>query len=356
MRNMRRNLVFKAGPGAYDMIRGHGFSEEIIGTILGASGGAKWLVLSQLDRVLLRRVLPKIPGSVHVLGSSIGAWRFACFAQKDPIAAIERFEAAYLEQTYTERPDAAEISARTAEILDTILGSSGASDMLAHPSIRTSIMTVRARHLVASESRAVLGAGLMLAMSANLVHRRALGAFFDRGLFYDAREVPPFFGMDDFPIHRVPLAASNVRDAIIASGAIPMVLQGVRDIPGAPRGMYRDGGVIDYHLDIQAAPAGRIALFPHFFEWLKPGWFDRQLSWRRHRPSSIDRVVLVCPSPDFIARLPDSKVPDRTDFERMPEFRRVRIWREVVNACIELAEELNDVLDTGQLPARLERL
>jgi|GEM_PF-5605763 len=41
-----RALVFKAGKSAYDEIRRHGFSEETIGTIVGASGGAKWLVLS----------------------------------------------------------------------------------------------------------------------------------------------------------------------------------------------------------------------------------------------------------------------------------------------------------------------
>lgn len=349
-------LLFKAGAGAFDLIRRDGFSEEMIGTMLGASGGAKWLVLSQLDRVVLRRLLPKIPGTVHVLGSSIGAWRFACYAQQDPVAAIERFEAAYLEQTYTEKPDSAEITARIVEILDTILGPCGAADIVSHPAIRTSIMTVRARHLVATEYRPVLAAGLLLAMSANLVHRRALGAFFERGLFFDSRERPPFFELNDFPIHRVPLSEANVRDAVIASGAIPMVLQGVRDITGAPPGMYRDGGVIDYHLDIQAAQPDRIALFLHFFDWLKPGWFDRQLSWRRHSAASTDRVLLICPSPEFISRLPDSKVPDRTDFARMPESRRVRVWREVVDACRQLADEMNDVLDKGELPARLQRL
>ena len=35
----QRNLVFKAGPGAFDLIRRHGFAPELIGTIAGASGG-----------------------------------------------------------------------------------------------------------------------------------------------------------------------------------------------------------------------------------------------------------------------------------------------------------------------------
>ena len=103
-------LLFKAGAEAYKDIKDRGFAEERIGTIAGASGGAKWLVLSQLDRVIVERLLPKMNGPVHLLGSSIGAWRFACYAQADPSAAIERFESLYLAQSYSEKPDSDEIS------------------------------------------------------------------------------------------------------------------------------------------------------------------------------------------------------------------------------------------------------
>ena len=348
--------MFKAGPAAYDTIRTHGFSEALIGTLLGASGGAKWLVLSQIDRVLLERVIPKIGGPLHLLGSSIGAWRFACYAQDDPLAAITRFEAAYLEQTYSEKPDSHEITRKSREILEHVLGDTGTTEILNHPRLRTHIMTVRSRHLTAYDSRPLLATGLVLAMIANAVSRRALGAFFKRGLFYDARDLPPFFEVGGFPIERIPLDAKNLNDAIIASGSIPMVLSGVRDIPGAPPGTYRDGGVIDYHLDLAAADDNRIALFPHFFDWLKPGWFDRQLKWRNVDPRHFERTVLICPSQEFIAALPGGKVPDRTDFVRLPTAERITIWRGVVDRCKRLADDLNDVLDRGELPARLRPL
>ena len=349
-------LVFKAGPEAYDTIKADGFSEALIGTLLGASGGAKWLALSQLDRVLLRRVLPQIVAPVHLRGSSIGAWRFACYAQQNPVSAIERFEEAYVEQTYSERPDAAEITQKSRDILDLILGSEGVREILQNPTLRTHIMTVRARHLTSFDSRPVLAAGLGLAMLANAAHRRALGGFFSRALFYDSRDQPPFFEISDFPIDRIPVTESNLADAITASGSIPMVLSGVRDIDGAPRGTYRDGGVIDYHLDLPAADDKRIALFPHFFDWLKPGWFDRQLSWRRVNPLNLSRTVLICPSPAFIAGLPGGKVPDRTDFVTMTPDERVKNWRIAIDECKRLADELNDVLDQDKLAARLRPL
>ena len=80
--------MFKAGPAAYRSLRQEGFDAGRIGSLVGASGGAKWLVLSQLDRVIVSRLLPKFDAPVYTLGSSIGAWRFACYARRDPLAAI----------------------------------------------------------------------------------------------------------------------------------------------------------------------------------------------------------------------------------------------------------------------------
>ena len=137
MRKKENALLFKAGAGAYKEIRERGFASERIGTIAGASGGPKWLVLSQLDRVILTEIVPRLRGPVHLVGSSIGAWRLACYAQTDPLAALERFEVAYVEQTYSEAPDVDEITTRSREVLETLLGEHGAAEIVAHPVFRT---------------------------------------------------------------------------------------------------------------------------------------------------------------------------------------------------------------------------
>lgn len=349
-------LQFRAGPGAYEDIRRRGFAVERIGTLAGASGGAKWLVLSQLDRVIAERVLPAAAGPLHLLGSSIGAWRFACYAQRDPVAAIDRFERAYLEQRYSAKPDRNEITARSVEILEELLAANAVADIVEHPVCRLHIMTVRCGWLTASERRWLLGPGLILAAAGNVVSRRLLGAFFARGLFYDPRDLPPFYNASGFPLHRIPLSAANVAPAVLASGAIPMVLNGVRDIPGAPPGTYRDGGVIDYHLDLPLSDPDRIALFPHFFEQLVPGWFDKKLPYRRHGRDALDRTVVISPSPEFIAKLPHGKVPDRHDFVNFSNEERERNWRQTVVACRELADDLLEVLEHDRLAARLTPL
>jgi hypothetical protein len=57
---MSETLSFRAGPGAIEMVRRNGFSPTQIGTMAGASGGAKWLILSKLDRVVASSIVPKL--------------------------------------------------------------------------------------------------------------------------------------------------------------------------------------------------------------------------------------------------------------------------------------------------------
>ena len=351
-----RNLVFKAGPKAFDSIRRHGFSAERIGTLAGASGGAKWLVLSHLDRALIGNIFPNFEAPLHLVATSIGAWRFACYAQPDPLAAIQRFEDAYIDQSYSDKPDIHEITAKSREILNVAIGDSGVANILNHPVLRTHIMTVRARNIAASENRLLLAASLFVAASMNAISRSTLGLFYERALFFDARDLPPFFDVTGFPLQRIRIGPDNLEDAIVATGSIPLVLSGVRDIARAAPGVYRDGGVIDYHLDIPHSDSDKLALFPHFFDHIVPGWFDKKLSWRRPNPAHVDRTILICPSEEFVAKLPNAKIPDRTDFVNYAPAERIQIWRKVVAECEALGEELNDVLARNELESRLTPL
>ena len=58
------SLTFKAGAGALESVRRHGFDIASVGTIAGASGGAKWLVLSKLDRAIHASIVPRLEGPV----------------------------------------------------------------------------------------------------------------------------------------------------------------------------------------------------------------------------------------------------------------------------------------------------
>jgi hypothetical protein len=134
-------------------------------------------------------------------------------------------------------------------------------------------------------------------------------------------------------------------------------LQAVQDIPGAPTGAYWDGGISDYHLHLDTRSQEGIVLYPHFQPQVVPGWLDKALRWRHGATPFLDRVLLLAPSPEWIARLPNGKLPDRTDFTRyVHDFStRVQVWREAASRAQALADEFSRWLQQPDL-SRVEPL
>ncbi|BBO66242.1 hypothetical protein DSCA_01720 [Desulfosarcina alkanivorans] len=142
MRASGERLVFLAGRRALESIRSQGLSPDHVKVVAGAAGGPKWLILGHLDRVLFGIWFRERREPLHLLGSSIGSWRFAADSCADPVAAIDRMEAAYIHQAYDKQPAPREISEKSRAIIAQTLGSEGPVDVLDHPVSRS----VRRRH------------------------------------------------------------------------------------------------------------------------------------------------------------------------------------------------------------------
>jgi hypothetical protein len=312
-------------------------------------------VLAGLDRVLFGEFFRGRTRPLHLIGSSIGSWRLSCLAQADPVAALERFEAAYVEQRYPPKPPPALVSATSDAILDTVLGKEGVEQILSHPWARLHVVTALCRGLCAGEHSSVQLLGLALAAMTNLVSRRTLSLHLERVILHSAGDTSPFAGLRDLPSVHLPLTRENLRPALLASGSIPMLLRGVR-IPGARPGVYRDGGLIDYHLDLDFGPGEGLVLYPHFYPYVVPGWFDKALRWRRAGPLNFRRALLLAPSPEFVASLPGGKIPDRDDFYRLPDDERMRAWRQVLSESRRLGDEFWELLSTGRLAEHVRPL
>jgi hypothetical protein len=347
-------LVVKAGGTARHRIEREGFSPNLITHMGAAAGGPKWLILNRLDRALFGEWFKARTKPLLAVGASIGSWRLACAAQRDPLAAIERFEAAYLDQRYGPKPSAQEVSAAAQRILDIVLGENGAAEILAHPWLRLNIVTARCRAGIGSDSSLVQKTGLLGALLANLVHRRALGAFFERTLLHSPQSAPVALKPDGFTTHAAPLTQDNLVPALMASASIPMVMAPVRDIPGAPLGAYLDGGMVDYHMDLPLADPEGIIFLPHFGETVTTGWLDKFLPWRK--PRNLDNTLLVAPSRAFIDTLPQKRIPDRHDFYRYAgrDDERIRDWKACVDAGQQLADEWMELVTSGRILERIE--
>ena len=341
-----RPLDIYLGPGAARQIAEHGWRGADVGTLLGASGGPKWLILGHLDRVLFGQFLRSERATpLRAIGSSVGSWRHACLAQADPGLALQRFEDIYLNWEYSARPDVGEISRASATMLAHIFGDDGAHAVVSNPQVHSYIVTARGRGLNGAALAPALATGLGAAALANAVDRRLLATQFQRVLFTSAGAPP--LPLADFDTTQVPLTEDTVALALHASGSIPFVLRGERDIPGAPPGHYWDGGIIDYHFSPSAFADDRLVLYPHFRADLTAGWFDKFLPWRRHRRPVLDKLVLLCPSRAFLASLPLGKIPDRSDFRRLSPAQRRDYWRICVERSRELADDFRRQLEAG---------
>ena len=353
---MTDNLVFYAGRKAFEIIREEGLKPERISVVAGAAGGPKWLVLRHLDRVLFSEWFKSRKLPLFLIGSSIGAWRFAGQCMADPITPLSDFESAYIHQAYAEKPSPEAVSRESARIQQAFLKNRGPHEILDHPFLRLNFMAVRSKGPAASDRRFLLATVLLVAALGNLVSRSFLKVFFERVLFYDSRNVPPFFRITGFPIHRVPLTPENLPEALLASGSIPLVMSGVKDIPDSPSGVYRDGGVIDYHMDMPLTGESEgIALFPHYMERVIPGWLDKKLSWRKPGARNMDNVLMMAPSKQFIDRLPYHKIPDRNDFYRFEgkDSQRFAYWSAVAKASQVLADEFMEAVLSGNIRNRV---
>ncbi|HSG88271.1 MAG TPA: patatin-like phospholipase family protein, partial [Pseudomonadales bacterium] len=83
---------------------------------------------------------------------------------------------------------------------------------------------------------------------------------------------------------------------------------------------------------------------------LTPGWFDKPFRRRRIAATSVDDLLLICPSPAFVASLPGGKVPDRADPRRLGRAGCQRAWHGAGEASRRLGEALAEVLDGDRVP------
>jgi len=361
-----RALRLYAGPRAREHIARQGLRPEDVSVVPGAAGGPKGLVLGPLDRFLFGEWLPRSAQPVHLVGASIGAWRMATACLADSVQAFERLERDYIGQDYVlepgrKTPTAQHVSERFGQNLEAFYGGR-IRQVLEHPRYRLHIVTSRGMHILGREHRIGTPLGYLAAYLCNGVHRKALGAWLERVVFSAPGAPGPQklpFDEKDFRTRQVTLTEANFQPALQASCSIPFVLKAIHDIPGAPPGAYWDGGITDYHLHLNYAaahPQG-LVLYPHFQKAVVPGWLDKGWRWRHGVTPFLDNTVVLAPDPEWVASLPNGKLPDRTDFARYGTDlqARVKVWTAATAASRQLADEFAQWLETPD-PARVEPL
>jgi len=336
-----RSFTVLAGPRAAAHLRERGLAPADIRCVPAAAGGPKGLALIPLDRRLFGTDgwLRDVP--LELTGASIGAWRMFAAAQADADGALQRLADGYAAQRYSRRPSAKEVSDECRKLARSVLGDQPLPALRANTSVQ--VLTTRARGALQGDASRKAFARAAL---ANVRSRVRLAAHMERVVFATrpSKVLADGAHFDPFGLIHVPLRADNAEDALLASGSIPLVCAPVHDPAGAPPGDYWDGGLIDYHLLLPYHRFDGLVLYPHFVPFITPGWLDKYLPWRRHARAHhwLDNLLLISPSPSFLERLPNGKLPDRSDFTRYgaDQDGRERDWRRAVAESERLADEV----------------
>lgn len=342
-----------AGRQAYAHLQSDGLQAEHVAVVPAAAGGPKGLILQGIDQWLFGEWLPSAPRQRSLLGASIGSWRMAAASCADPVAAFERLADLYCRQSYPDKPSSDYVSTEIRQLLQEFIGGHE-QEIVTQPWQRLHIFTNLGRGLLRQpRGSGRTKAGFVVASLANLASRQRLAHHLERVVFGDARDSAGWLRQpfDRFQTHFCAIDQNNLQSALLASGTLPLIMDPVTDIPGAPGGSYWDGGIIDYHLALpydrllQQGP-GELVLYPHFSRHIIPGWLDKALPWRRagRGPQQhwLDNVILVAPSESFLRSLPRAKLPDRQDFFHYGQDHQARIrnWRAAISESVRMRDDL----------------
>jgi hypothetical protein len=349
-------LQVLAGPVALRRLRERGLQPGDIRAIPAAAGGPKGLILNPLDRFVFGQWLSRSEQVVHLLGASIGAWRMASACLPDADAALKNLADDYIAQRYEHEPGKSPKPRHVSELFEAKLVERFGGrerEVLSHPRFRLHVFTSRGVRALARDGRVRTPLGYFGAFATNAVSRRAMGGFLERVIFSDPRDKLPV-PTHDYRTRHVELSDANMSRSILASCTIPFWLEAVDGIAGAPPGPYWDGGITDYHLHLDYVALGDgLVLYPHFQKTLVPGWLDKALRHRHRASERLANVVLLSPSPEWVATLPGGKIPDRSDFKAFGDDHdaRERVWTQATAESARLADEFEALTRQSSIEA-----
>jgi len=340
-------LEIYAGKEALKTLQIEGFKSHLFSHFLGASGGPKWFSHYALDTYLIAEFFHDRKVPLHFIGSSAGAFRASCFVRNNPVEALENLARIYSQTCYAKGADAKQISQQTRDLINELFGEYGAQEIIDNPMYQAHFVVAKCQGLGGSERKWLQATGMLLSYAKNRFGRQHINRNFERFIFQPEHSRLEVSDPFHIPTQSLSLHSKNIKEALLASASIPLVMEGIQDIPGAPKGIYRDGGLIDYHFDLNLHNQG-LMLYPHYDAKPRAGWFDKSLARTPH-PAHYDKTVMLCPSADFIASLPYGKIPDRNDFSKMADEARIPYWQEVMKMTSGLAEELDDLIQTQDI-------
>lgn len=350
------SLNIKAGYLAKKLILNDGLRPAQVDVIPGAAGGPKGIGIQGLDQAIFGDFLEREKIHRTVIGSSIGSWRFASILAWGAKQGTERLAELYTNLYFQKNITAQEVSDICRNMLQGLIQGKE-NHILNHPDYHLTVLAVKSQNLMQSDKKLALAAAILGVIGTNAISRPKSGLFMQRVVAQPENGQQFKIADDGFHTHYFPLLENNVEDWLMASASIPFAMSGISNIQGAPNGVYRDGGLIDYHIDLPYQSKG-IVLYPHFTDHITPGWFDKLVKWRKANSSNQDRTLLISPSQEFLKTLPLGRLPDRNDFveKGLDQKKRIQIWNQCIAESQRMGDEFLELVEKQRLSEVIQDL
>ena len=344
LKKQPRALNIRAGHLARGLITQEGLHAHQVDTLPGAAGGPKGIGIQGLDQAIFGHFLTQASQRRTVIGSSIGSWRFASILAWGAQEGTQRLSELYTNLHFTHKMSRQEVGDICKNMLFELIQGKE-QQLVEHPDYHLTVISVKAQHIFQSDKSLPLLASVAGIVSSNALARKHNRLFMQR-VISQPNIGEQFKVDDDFITHYQSLNHENVTPWLMASASIPGVMSAVRNIPNAPKGSYRDGGLIDYHIDLPFQSKG-IVLYPHFTDSITPGWFDKMFKNRKSNPENQARTLLLSPSKEYLASLPLGRLPDRKDFtlKGLDQQKRIQLWNQSVAESQRLGDEFLEMIE-----------
>ena len=159
------------------------------------------------------------------IGSSIGTWRHAALATREPLASLKVLTDRYIEQYYDpedRRSRVTQVAELCDWIIDGFLDPANIDHLCDHPRFTTHVVTARGRGPNSATHAVPRATGMFLAGLSNTLRRGLLASWFQRVVFSSRGSEDLDFEFADFATLHVPLSPANARAALLASASIPL--------------------------------------------------------------------------------------------------------------------------------------
>ena len=343
-------ISIRAGRRAFELLSNRPLSSDLVAGVAAAAGGPKWFTTYGLVRYIIDDLLDDDQSRFYI-GSSVGSWQMAAACTADPGAALDRLKCAYAGHIFSVDPDAHDISNASVEIIRQMIADQS-DHILNNKSKHLYVTTSRGRGMCNTDQRYKLVPGLALAAISHSLRRTWLQGSMRRELFTNGSVIPYNTQKDDLKTVLRTLTADNLLDVMRASGAIPLMMEGV-SIAGAGDGIYWDGGLVDYHMAFPYdRKDGKIVLLPHFMHDVLAGWFDKHLPMARGaKKEFMADVVVIYPSDEYVKSLPRQQISTMGDFDYYGDDEQARIayWNEISRRSLDLGAELKERVESDIL-------